>query len=317
MDGGKLRKSSSFTRAQGLELESKQLTSSSQPCLFGPQLNLLMSSRMHSWKERLQLLCLPVSAHRTLFVKAAVLHGIKPLWKLWCQIKMVCSWEISSRKQLVFWDKRCFVYCFARISSLLLYFRLFLNLMKHLEDLNLQYKALQLLKLYITKNINISFQIFPASCQWLSRILGSTDKIQMLWKAEWLLIENIRLMACKCAAWIGTVVSCVLISAQTKLLILCTVYAYKWLASLSLSEDSCGTIIIYQYKYISCSLIQTAKNTPTAEVMAEPCYWFLVVVLPVLLLKLFYTISSMLYVCPVLLCISYWHVVGLKTFVWS
>lgn len=121
----------------------------------------------------------------------------------------------------------------------------------------------------------------------------------MLWKAEWLLIENIR-----CAAWIGTVVSCVLISVQTNLLILYTVCACKSLAGLNLSEDSYGNIIIYEYKYIICSFLQTAKNTPTARAMAEPCYGFLVVVLAVLLLKLLYIITSMLYVCPVLLCIT-------------
>lgn len=46
------------------------------------------------------------------------------------------------------------------------------------------------------------------------------------------------------------------------------------------------------------------KPLPTAKVMAEPCYGFLVVVLPVLLLELLSIICAMLCVCPILLCIT-------------
>lgn len=112
-------------------------------------------------------------------------------------------------------------------------------------------------------------------------------------------------MACKCAAWIETVVSCVLISFQTNLLILYTVYACQWLASLNLSDDSYGNIIVYKYKYISYSFIWTARK-PLQQwwQWQSHVYGFLVVVLPVLLLKLLYIISSVLCVCPILLCIT-------------
>lgn len=46
------------------------------------------------------------------------------------------------------------------------------------------------------------------------------------------------------------------------------------------------------------------KPLPTAKVIAEPCYGFLVVVLPVLLLELLCITCATLYVCPILLCIT-------------
>lgn len=46
------------------------------------------------------------------------------------------------------------------------------------------------------------------------------------------------------------------------------------------------------------------KPLPTAKAIAEPCYEFLVVVLPVLLLELLCIICAMLCVYPILLCVT-------------
>lgn len=138
--------------------------------------------------------------------------------------------------------------------------------------------------------MNVSFQIFPASCQWLNRILigGSTDKMQMLWKASLQRMQDV--LMCKCAAVVVTAVFLCLDCYSVNLLILCKAYVCKWLAEFHHLEDSYSSIIIYEY--ITYSFIQTAKTMPTAKAMAEPPYGFLVVVLRVL--QLLYIIRSIL-----------------------